>query len=194
MNTCTFLPRGGGNHETDNHRDEQRDTQTLPVPPHLHRRPPLRQRLPPQRGTLLLPPHHPEASRQPASTPRPSLHLRPLHARGPLRHPDLHRRGTAAHRLQRHRPPSRRAAPLRSTDRQPQPAPTTARGRPCNRDQRNRGRDRKRPRARHSRSPRGGRQTRTTHQRYRSALRKVCKRGEVRKPGKVRKRDPTQAR
>src|SRR5258708_40196450 len=55
-----------------------RHNQTLPVPPHLHRRPPLRQPMPAPRGVLLLPPHHPPPGREPRRPPPPP---------GSLRHP-----------------------------------------------------------------------------------------------------------
>src|SRR6266487_4199784 len=93
------------------------------MPPHLHRRPPLRQRLPAPRRILLLPPHHPPPRRQPKPAPKPPLNLPPVPAGRPIRHPGLHRRSPAAHRLQRNRPPPRRPPPLRPPDRQPQPPP-----------------------------------------------------------------------
>ena len=109
------------------HATHHRSTETIPMPPHLHRRPPLRQPLPPPARVLLLPPHHPKTHRQPATTPQPPLHLPPAAARRPLRHPGLHRRSPAAHRRQRHRPPPRRPPPLRPPDRQPQPPQTPTR-------------------------------------------------------------------
>jgi hypothetical protein len=125
------------------------------MPPHLHRRPPLRQPLPPSGRVLLLPPHQPKASRQPTPTPRPSLHLPPAPARRPLRDPILYRPGPPAHRRQRHRPPPRRSPPLRPPDRQPQPAqaPTHPAQRQTHRNP-NRRRDHHRPHPRHPRPAR----------------------------------------
>jgi hypothetical protein len=102
-------------------RHHNRSTKTVPMPPHLHRRTPLRQSVPPPGGVLLLPSHHPQACRRPPSAPQPPLRLPPAATRGPLRYPVLHRRSPAANRLQRHRPPPRRPPPLRPPDREPQP-------------------------------------------------------------------------
>jgi hypothetical protein len=104
------------------HATHNRNDQTIPVPPHLHRRTPLCQPMPPSGRVLLLPSHHPQASREPTPTPQPPLHLRPATTGGPLRHPVLHRRSPPPHRLQRHRPSPRRPTPLWPPDRQPQPA------------------------------------------------------------------------
>jgi hypothetical protein len=92
------------------------------MPPHLHRRSPLRQRLPSPRRVLLLPPHHSQANRKPTPAPQPPLHLRPAPARGPLRDPMLHRSGPPPHRLERDRPSPRWPPPLWSSNRQPQPS------------------------------------------------------------------------
>jgi hypothetical protein len=133
------------------------------MPPHLHRRPPLRQRLPAPRRILLLPPHHPKASHQPAPASKPPRHVRPAAPRGPLRHPGLHRRSPAAHRLERNRPPPRRPSPLRPPDRQPKPTQS-----PTHRRTRNRRRDHHRPRTRYPRpTRRGGLSSRTPQRRRR---------------------------
>jgi hypothetical protein len=142
------------------------------MPPHLHRRTPLRQSMPTSAGVLLLPPHYPKAHRQPETTPQPPLHLPPAPARRPLRHPILHRPGPAAHRLQRHRPPPRRPPPLRPPDRQPQPPQTPirlAQGQHRRRTRRNRRRDHHRPRAGHHRPTHRTRPRRGTPQHSRQA-------------------------
>ncbi len=125
------------------------------MPPHLHRRTPLRQPSPPQPAALLLPPHQPQTSKSATSTKKPQFHLRPPAPRRPVRDPALHRPGPPAHRLQRHRPPPRRPPPLRPPDRQPQPPQTTrCQPQPQNRliptpnPIRNRRRDHPRPRTR----------------------------------------------
>ena len=128
--------------------------QTIPMPPHLHRRPPLRQPMPARRRPLLLPPHHPQTSRRRKDPQDPPLHLRPPAPRRPIRHPALHRPGPPANRRQRNRPQKSRPPPLRPSDRQPQPPQTnhhakhtiqTANHTP------NRRRDHPPPRTRHSR-------------------------------------------
>jgi hypothetical protein len=93
------------------------------MPPHLHRRPPLRQPMPARRRALLLPSHHPQTHHRSTPPPLPPLRLRPAPARGPFRHPILHRTSPPAHRLQRYRPTPRRTPPLRPPDRKPQPPP-----------------------------------------------------------------------
>ncbi len=92
------------------------------MPPHLHRRPPLRQPMPTRRRLLLLPPHHPPPGPGPAHPRRP-LRLRPPHARRPRRHPTRHRRDPPPHRPQRDRLQPSRSPPLRPPDRQHQPTP-----------------------------------------------------------------------
>src|SRR5258708_24869334 len=95
--------RGGSHHKRHN--------KTLPVPPHLHRRPPLRQPMPAPRGVLLLPSHHPPPHREPRRPPPPPGPLRHPPARGPLPHPVLHRRRPPPHRPPRDRPPPRPPPP-----------------------------------------------------------------------------------
>jgi hypothetical protein len=135
----------GGTNATHN-----RTNQTISMPSHLHRRPPLRQPLPPQGRVLLLPPHHPKARRQPNPAPYPPLHLPPASARRPFRHPGLHRRSSPAHRRQPNRSPPRRPPPLRPPDRQPQPAQNANRHQTRRRTP-NRRRDHHRPRSRNHR-------------------------------------------
>ncbi len=125
------------------------------MPPHLHRRPPLRQPMPARRRALLLPSHHPQTRHRSTSPPLSPLRLRPASARRSLRHPILHRPGPPAHRLQRYRPAPRRTPPLRPPDRKPQPAPRS-RSIPHRRS-RHRRRDHPRPRSRHTRSTLRGR-------------------------------------
>jgi hypothetical protein len=122
------------------------------MPPHLYRRPPLRQPLPPRRRALLLPPHHPQTHHRSPPPPLPPLRLRPALARGSLRHSILHRPGPAAHSLQRHRLTPRRSPALRPPDRQPQPAPRPLVRPPHHARSRHRRRDRPRPRVRNARS------------------------------------------
>ena len=128
-------------------------TKTLPMPPHLHRRPPLRQPLPSPRRVLLLPPHHPKTRRQPAASAAAAAP--PSTCRSPKTAPpsSLHRRSPPAHRRQRHRPPPRRPPPLRPPDRQPQPPQTQPQRKP-DAEPRNRRRDHHRPRTRHPRPAR----------------------------------------
>ena len=95
---------------------------TLPMP-HLHRRHPLRQPVPPRRG-ILLPPHPPE---NPSRTPpngQSRRASRPAAPEDSLRHPELHRPGPPAHSRQPDRPPTSRPAPLRPPDRQLKPPQT----------------------------------------------------------------------
>ena len=125
------------------------------MPPHLHRRPPLRQPMPARRRALLLPSHHPQTHHRSTSPPLSPLRLRPASTRRSLRHPILHRPGPPAHRLQRYRPAPRRTPPLRPPDRKPQPAPRSS-SIPRSRS-RNRRRDHPRPRSRHARSTLRGR-------------------------------------
>jgi hypothetical protein len=140
------------------------------MPPHLHRRTPLRQPLPPRRGVLLLPPHHQKTGSRPAKTPQPPHHLPPPAARSQrsLRHPAQYRRSPPAHRRQRYRPAPRRSPPLRPPDRQRRPAQRAQRvqrptrnpaqrpflTRPIPNKLPNRGRDHHRPRPRHPSPPR----------------------------------------
>ncbi len=132
------------------------------MPPHLHRRPSMRQPLPPRRRPLLLPPHHPKTRRRPAATPRPPLHLRPFAARSQrsFRYSACHRRSSPPHRLQRHRPPPRRPPPLRPPDRQPQPPQTRE-----TRTRRSRRRDHRPPRTRCPRPTRRSKQSHPTQER-----------------------------
>jgi hypothetical protein len=116
------------------------------MPPHLHRRPPLRQHLPAQRALLLLPPHHPQAS--PTQEPRPKIQLRPPTPRRPLRNPIRHRNDPPTHSLERPRPSPSRPTPLRPPNRQPEPTQTAARSR--RRRSRTSPRDHHPPRTRHS--------------------------------------------
>jgi len=131
------------------------------MPPHLHRRPPLRQPMPASGRVLLLPPQHPQTRDSLARPPKPPLHLRNPAPRRPIRRPALHRPGPPAHRLQRHRPPPRRPPPLRPPDRQPQPPQTPTRHQVRLRTPTgipNRRRDHHRPHPRHPRPPRRSRQ------------------------------------
>jgi hypothetical protein len=141
------------------------------MPPHLHRRAPLRQSMPARRRALLLPPHHPQTHHRSTSPPLSPLCLRPAPAGGPFCHPILHRPSPPTHRLQRYRPAPRRTPPLRSPDRKPQPSP---RSRPIPRSRgRNRGRDHPRPRSGHTRSTlrsrRGGHSPQPSRRALRSA-------------------------
>jgi hypothetical protein len=131
------------------------------MPPHLHRRAPLRQPMPPSGRVLLLPPHHPKTYCESKTAPQPPLYLPAPAPGGSLCHPILHRRGPPAHRLQRHRPAPRRPPPLRPSDRQPQPPQTAiiqAQRRRTSR--RNRRRDHHRP---GPRCPRSTRRSRSRH-------------------------------
>jgi hypothetical protein len=74
------------------------------MPPHLHRRPPLRKPMPPPGRVLLLPSHYPPPRRESAPAPQPPLHLPPAFTRRPFRHPVFHRPGPPAYRRQRDRP------------------------------------------------------------------------------------------
>jgi len=123
------------------------------MPPHLHRRPSLRQSMSSRRRALLLPPHKPQAHHRSSPSPLPPLRLRSATARGSLRHSILHRPGPSAHSIQRYRLPARRTPALRPPDREPQPAP---RSRFHSRGQHRR-RDRPRSRFRPTRSTRRGR-------------------------------------
>jgi hypothetical protein len=156
------------------------------MPPHLHRRPPLRQRLPAARRVLLLPPHHPKTRRQPKTTKKPPLHLSPAFTRRPLRHSGLHRRGPATHRLKRHRPAPRWPPPLRPPDRQPQPPQTPARSHHRTRDRR---RDHHRPRIGHPRPAHRYLRVRKTQKRRRPAHR-----ADVADAGRRRTSPPPQTR
>jgi hypothetical protein len=126
------------------------------MPPHLHRRPPLRQSLPSRGRLLLLPPHYPQTHRQSQSTPSPPRSLPPPYARRPFRHPVLHRRNPSAHRLQRSRSTPSRSPPLRPPDRQRQSSQSTSQIQHTSQPRRhaqigNRGRDRHRSYPRHPR-------------------------------------------
>src|ERR1700677_3202638 len=77
LNTLALLDRDRGQHHV-------RRNQTLPMPPHLHRRTPLRQRMPPPRRILLLPPHNPPPRRKPAPPSQQPGPVRPAPPRGPL--------------------------------------------------------------------------------------------------------------
>jgi hypothetical protein len=151
--------RGDPNHAR--RHDRRHISQTIPMPPHLHRRTPLRKSLPPPRRVLLLPPHHSQSHRQPAAAPQPPLHLRSPAARRPFRDPGLHWRGPPPHRFQQHRPPPRWPSPLRPPDCQPQPPqashPPQHQTRIRNR---NRGRDHHPPQ---TRRPRSARRSRRDH-------------------------------
>jgi len=68
------------------------------MPPHLHRRSPLRQCMSPPGRILLLPPHHPPPRGKTPASAAPPGPVRPTPPRRPLRHPVLHRRGPAPHR------------------------------------------------------------------------------------------------
>ena len=139
------------------------------MPPHLHRRPPLRQPMPARRRALLLPSHHPQTHHRSTSPPLPPLCLRPPTAGGPLRHTILHRTSPPAHRLQRYRSASRRTPPLRSPDRKPQP-PSRSRPIPLSRS-RNSRRDHPRPSSGHTRPTLRGRTGGPPPQPSRRALR-----------------------
>ena len=115
------------------------------MPTHLHRRPPLRQHLPPWRALLLLPPHHQKTSSTP--NPGPQIQLRPTPPRRSLRNPGLNRHHPAENRLQRPRPPPSRPTPLRPANRQPKPPQTAAPAR--RRSRRTSPRDHHPPRTRH---------------------------------------------
>ena len=134
---------GGGRDQNERSYDNR--DQALPVPPHLQRRPPLRQHLPPRRTLLLLPPRHPKT--RPTPEPRPKIQLRPPTPRRPLRHPGLHRNHPPEDRLERPGLQKSRPTPLRPTDRQPEPAQTAATRRRRRTDPRNH----HRPRTRHPR-------------------------------------------
>jgi hypothetical protein len=121
------------------------------MPPHLHRRPPLRQPMSPPARVLLLPPHHAKTRRQPNPAPHPPLHLPPAAPRRPFRDPAIHRRSPPAHRRQRNRSPPCRPPPLRTPDRQPQPPQTPSRPQCQTRASRVRRRDHHRPRTRQPR-------------------------------------------
>ena len=97
--------------------------EALPVPPHLHRRTPLRQSVFTLRRILLLPPHHPPPRRRPGRTAQPPEPFRSAITRRPQRDPVLHRRSPPPHSQQRDRLQTSRPPPLRPSDRQPQPAP-----------------------------------------------------------------------
>src|SRR5260370_25864915 len=88
LKTLRLISTPGGYHHA-------RHNQTLPMPPHLHRRPPLRQPMPAPRRVLLLPPHHPPPGREPRPPPPPPPPLRHPPTRRPLRPPVLHRRAPA---------------------------------------------------------------------------------------------------
>ena len=94
------------------------------MPPHLHRRPPLRQPMPARRRPLLLPPHHSQADSGPKVPQDTSLQLPAPTPRRPIRHPALHRPGPPKNRRQRNRSQKSRPAPLRPPDRQPQSSQT----------------------------------------------------------------------
>jgi hypothetical protein len=101
------------------------------VPPHLHRRTPLRQPQPPRRELLLLPPHHPQtnsARDHPGPPPhhRTPFRIPPPITRRPLRHPIRHRNGPATHSQQRPGPQTSRPTPLRPPNRQPESTQTAA--------------------------------------------------------------------
>jgi hypothetical protein len=130
-----FAQKHPGGGRDQNERSYDNRDQTLPVPTHLQRRPPLRQHLPPQRALLLLPPHHPQAS--PTPEPRPKIQLRPATPRRPLCHPGIPRHHPAENSLQRPRLQKSRPTPLRPTNRQPQPPQTAATRRRRRTDPRN---------------------------------------------------------
>ncbi len=108
------------------------------MPPHLHRRTPLRQQMSLRREFLLLPPHHPPPQARARRLPRHPLQLRVPPARGSLRHPGRHRHHPAAHRHRLPRLQTRRPPPLRPPDRLTQPPQTRRRPRRASRGDRHR--------------------------------------------------------
>ncbi len=120
-----FAQKHPGGGRDQNERSNQDRNQTLPVPPYLQRRPPLRKHLPTQRTLLLLPPHHPQT--RPTPELRPKGQLRPPITRRPQRNPGLVRHHPPENRLQRPRLPPSRPTPLRPANRQPQSTQTAAR-------------------------------------------------------------------
>ncbi len=120
-----FAQKHPGGGRDQNERSNQDRNQTLPVPPYLQRRPPLRKHLPTQRTLLLLPPHDPQAS--PTAELRPKGQFRPPPPRRPQRNPGLPRHHPPEDSLQRSRLQKSRTTPLRPPDRQPKPPQTAAR-------------------------------------------------------------------
>ncbi len=78
-------------------QDTTEQTETVPMPPHLHRRTPLRKPMPPPGRVLLLPPHHPPPRRpthrahgadRRRVSPHPRTHPHPQgHCNQSLHHP-----------------------------------------------------------------------------------------------------------
>ncbi len=172
------------------------------MPPHLHRRAPLRQPMPPSGRVLLLPPHHQKTRHQPAPSPKPPLNLRPASPRRPLRHPGLHRPGPPAHRRKRNRSPPRRPPPLRTPDRQPKP-PKDPASHQTHRRTPNRRRDHHRPHPRHPSPPhrslrdhipqKRGRPTHRTHDADRRRTSPHARTHHHRHPASHRRQSPQHA-